>query len=173
MRCHIDGFGQAMAELSRMSNMHRVSDTSSLPVKPLVDATEWCMLKRECHNILDSLKGHRRRVTGETFADDNLDAADIIRCAPVIVLEQLLSKYWEPHGFGFAALGQIYKSSGQSSKFTQATRSTVHRLTGAMSNHSGPVCIGPGCMAVETSGPFNKSAREVTNASRDKTERTL
>lgn len=65
------------------------------------------MLERECHDILDSLQGHRWRVAREGLADDNLDAADIIRWAPVAVLEKLLSKGWEPEGFSFTVLGKL------------------------------------------------------------------
>lgn len=49
--------------------------------------TQGSMLERECHNILDSLDWHGKRVPWEALADNNLDAAEVISRAPVVLLK--------------------------------------------------------------------------------------
>ena len=41
------------------------------------------MLEREGDGILHPLDGNRQRISGEAFADDNLDPADLVCGAPV------------------------------------------------------------------------------------------
>lgn len=43
------------------------------------------MLKRERHNILDSLNWSRERVARKPFTYNNLDAADIVAWSPMVL----------------------------------------------------------------------------------------
>lgn len=74
------------------------------------------MLERKGYNILDSLERHRQRVARETFADDNLDAANIIRRAPMTLVEQLLPEIWELQRLKLAVLREIYAHASQRSE---------------------------------------------------------
>lgn len=49
--------------------------------------TQWCVLEREGHDVLDSLDGVCRRVSWEAFADDNLDSTNVIAGAPMILVQ--------------------------------------------------------------------------------------
>lgn len=53
------------------------------------------MLKRECYDILDPLNGHRKRISWETFTDDDFDAAKVISRIPVILSKKLLAEAWK------------------------------------------------------------------------------
>ena len=79
------GLGQAMEELSRISIAVSKSHNARLH-------THWCMLERKRHNILDSFKRHRLRVSGEALAQHNLDSTELVGRAPIVLVQQLLSK---------------------------------------------------------------------------------
>lgn len=50
------------------------------------------MLKRECHYVVNALVGNRCSASSDGFTDDHFDAAKIIRRAPEVLLEKLVTK---------------------------------------------------------------------------------
>lgn len=50
------------------------------------------MLEGESDNVLDSFDGNCERVPWETFANDHLDAAQVITRVPMVLAENLLSE---------------------------------------------------------------------------------
>jgi len=69
----------------------------------MVRLTEWSMLKRKDHDILDSFDWERSRVTGESFAYDDLDAPNIVIRILVILGKQLTAKRRETETVGLAS----------------------------------------------------------------------
>ena len=66
------------------------------------------MLEREGDGILHPLDGNRQRISGKTFADDNLDPADLVCGAPVTLAEKFASKGGEFQGFEVTIFGKIF-----------------------------------------------------------------
>lgn len=65
------------------------------------------MLEGECNNVLDAFDGHGQRVSREAFADDDLDAAEIIRRAPVALLKELGTEARELEALEITVLGKV------------------------------------------------------------------
>ena len=66
------------------------------------------MLKREGDGIFNPLDGNCQRISRETFADDNLDPADLVCGAPVTLAEKFASKGGEFQGFEVTIFGKIF-----------------------------------------------------------------
>jgi hypothetical protein len=50
------------------------------------------MLKRESHDIFDTLNRRSERVTGEPLTDDYLDAAEVVAGSPMVLVEKLTTE---------------------------------------------------------------------------------
>jgi hypothetical protein len=57
------------------------------------------VLKGENHDVFDSLDRSRERVSRESLADDDLDAANVITRVPVALEQQLATKLGESQTF--------------------------------------------------------------------------
>jgi hypothetical protein len=66
------------------------------------------VLEGEGDDVLDPLDRHRRGVSREAFADDNLDAAEVVARVPVVLLQELLSKRRKLQWFELAVLREVW-----------------------------------------------------------------
>jgi hypothetical protein len=65
------------------------------------------MLEREGNDVLDALHGNRDRVSRKPFTDDDLDSAQVVGRAPVVLPQKLASEGWELEMLQLAILCEI------------------------------------------------------------------
>lgn len=66
------------------------------------------MLERKCDDILDSFDWNGQRVSREALANDDFNSPNLIRRAPVALLEHFATKLGESKGFKVSVLRKFY-----------------------------------------------------------------
>lgn len=69
--------------------------------------TQGSVLKRECHNVLDTFDGGCERIPWETFTDNDLDSTRRITCRPLALEERFLPEAWEFEKLWFAGFRHV------------------------------------------------------------------
>jgi hypothetical protein len=82
------------------------------------------MLKGKRHNVLDPLYRHGERVPREAFADDDLDAANIIAGVPMVLIQQLATEVRKPEALKFARLRELFNSMSAALRDSSSNQST-------------------------------------------------
>jgi hypothetical protein len=101
----MDGLGQAIPELSRMSVHASVYMIATR--KNQCALTQRGMLERKGHEVLDPLERRRKRVSQEALADDNPNTVHLIDGIPEALAEDLVSKSRESEWKTLAILGKV------------------------------------------------------------------
>ena len=150
---HMDGLGQAMALLSSSSVYNcQIARASRLSGERKRTLTKRSVLEREGHHILDPLDRGRQRVAGESLADDDLDATDIIARSPVVLEQEFAAKVGEPQPLELARLCKLCAPA--SAPFSPCPRRGGNRRTACASNQMRAVDF-----AVEDGGPATLVSR--------------
>lgn len=89
-----DGFGHARPAASRIAVVKLVSLQSDL--RGSRQLTKWSVLEGKGRHILHSLDRNRHGPPRKALADDELDAAKVVRWAPPSLLQDVVQKHWEP-----------------------------------------------------------------------------
>lgn len=100
-----DGFGHARPEASRIAVVYRVSLHFDLVDWPRL--TKRSVLESKGCHIFHSLDRNRHGATRESLADDELDAAEVVRWAPPSLLQDVVQKYREPQGVEISIFGEV------------------------------------------------------------------